>query len=122
LAGRKEIEISGGIKLKNPIDLTTDADFQVLDWGTEAIGLNLSKFDSFRGNIRADECHIKTDGDLDNKPSVAFLLRDGAGNAYVAQISARMLKPVIDRLKWYESQEDLVSTIVADNIKLVWDT
>lgn len=47
--------------------------------------------------LRPDELHIKPDGDLNDKPTLCFLLRGAGGEGYVAQISERMLREGLNK-------------------------
>lgn len=51
------------------------------------------------GQVMPIECYIKPDADINNKPGLIFILVDAEGKEYVAQISQRMLQPVIDELE-----------------------
>lgn len=49
------------------------------------------------GQLLPTELHIKPDGTLEDKPSFAFLLQDGDGRKWCAQLSERMLKAGLNK-------------------------
>jgi len=81
-----------------PTKLNKDPDFSVYNVGTDKIELTQS---GLIGQLVPVECYIKTDGTKDNKPVLCFVLEDVYAlrqQYFVAQISLKMFKPVIDQL------------------------
>lgn len=60
--------------------------------------IDLRHLGMVESELMPTEFHIKPDGDLDNMPSLAVVLVDIVGRKYVAQISARMMMPAIEKL------------------------
>lgn len=65
-------------------------DFTVKVW-TKDEQIDLRHLVPFAGELKPIELHIKEDGDINDEPSLALILRDGLCRNYVAQISLRML-------------------------------
>jgi hypothetical protein len=50
--------------------------------------------------MKPTECHIKPDGDINDGPSLCFVLeRLGSPKIVIGQISVKMFMPVIEELK-----------------------
>ena len=45
------------------------------------------------------ELHIKEDGDINDNPSLCYVLIDALGNSYAAQISLNMLETGIEEAR-----------------------
>lgn len=49
--------------------------------------------------VMLTECYILPEGDINDNPSVCFVAKTREGKEIVAQISERMLQPMINELK-----------------------
>lgn len=81
--------------------VNNDPDFKVINWGEKQIDLTNQEDVKMVGHLLLTECHIKENGDINNKPSICLILRAGP-MAFYSEISLKMFKPVLDELRKYE--------------------
>lgn len=84
-------------KIGLSIVVPSDPDFQVRLW---PVGeqVDLRTLGPIANELRPTECHIKPDGDVENRPSLVFVMDSLHGSKMVAQISASMFKPVLKEI------------------------
>ena len=85
---------------REPDEVTSHPDLTIRVWRA---GQQVEPDRRVTGRVKPVEFHLKEDGALDNRPSLAIVLVTGQGDAVVGEISLAMLEPVLQMLDRYRA-------------------
>ena len=77
--------------------IKSEENFDIITWD-QGEQIDLRGYGTIK-RLMPVELHIKPDGEKDDKPSYAYVLIDGIGNKYYAEISNRMLTTGLKKAK-----------------------
>ena len=65
--------------------------------------INLSEHSAaYGGELFLAEMHVKEDGSLDDKPSIALVLKSSRGFVFTSQISAETFTKVVEAIRTFD--------------------